>query len=161
MIVNVQGTITTALPRRSGVSQTGNAWAVQEFVVSDANNNIVCFEAFGEENIQRFALQQPININCVLNCREYNGKYYTSLRYLPPKAQEQQPTQQVARQFHQQVQQPIQQQGYAQPMQQVQTQYTQHVAPAQPMMQQPMQQVASQRFENKAQEYVDANPLPF
>jgi hypothetical protein len=161
MIVNVQGTITTALPKRSGVSQTGNAWAVQEFVVTDANNNIVCFEAFGEENIQRFALQRPININCVLNCREYNGKYYTSLRYLSPRTQEQQPTQQVAPQFHQQVQQPVQQQGFAQPMQQAQPQYAQRVAPAQPMMQQPMQQVASQRFENKAQEYVDANPLPF
>lgn len=140
MIVNVQGTITTALPKRSGVSQTGNAWAVQEFVVTDANNNIICFEAFGEENIQRFALQQPININCVLNCREYNGKYYTSLRYLPPRTQEQQPVQQVAQPFQQQVQQPIQQQGFAQPMQQVQPQYAQHVATAQPMMQQPMQQ---------------------
>ena len=149
MIVNVQGTITKALQKRSGVSQTGNAWAVQEFVVIDADNNIVCFEAFGEENIQRFALQQPININCVLNCREYNGKYYTSLRYLPPKTQEQQPTQQVVQPFQQQVQQPMQPQGFAQhmqpqgfaqPMQQVQPQYTQHVAPAQPVMQQPMQQ---------------------
>lgn len=140
MIVNVQGTITTALPKRSGVSQTGNAWAVQEFVVADANNNIVCFEAFGEENIQRFALQQPININCVLNSREYNGKYYTSLRYLPPKAQEQQPVQQVAQSFQHQAQQTIQQQSFAQPMQQAQPQYAQRVAPAQPMMQQPMQQ---------------------
>ena len=107
MIVKIQGTITSALQKRSGVSQMGNAWAIQEFVVTDAQNNSLCFEVFGEENIQKFSINQQVNVDCILNSREYNGRYYTSLRYLAPKVDANQ----------QSVQQPVQQ-----PVQPMQTQ---------------------------------------
>ena len=120
MIVKIQGTITSALQKRSGVSQMGNAWAIQEFVVTDAQNNSLCFEVFGEENIQKFSINQQVNVDCILNSREYNGRYYTSLRYLAPKVDaNQMSVQQPMRQQVQGVpQQTTQiQQGYSQPMQ--------------------------------------------
>lgn len=117
MIVKIQGTITSALQKRSGVSQMGNAWAIQEFVVTDAQNNSLCFEVFGEENIQKFAINQQVNVDCILNSREYNGRYYTSLRYLAPKVDA---NQQSVQQPVQHPVQPMQQtvvQPYQQPMQ--------------------------------------------
>lgn len=117
MIVKIQGTITSALQKRSGVSQMGNAWAIQEFVVTDAQNNSLCFEVFGEENIQKFSINQQVNVDCILNSREYNGRYYTSLRYLAPKVDS---NQQSVQQPVQQPMQPMQQtvvQPYQQPMQ--------------------------------------------
>lgn len=113
MIVKIQGTITSALQKRSGVSQMGNAWAIQEFVVTDAQNNSLCFEVFGEENIQKFSINQQVNVDCILNSREYNGRYYTSLRYLAPKLDaNQQSVQQPVQPMQQTVVQP-----YQQPMQ--------------------------------------------
>jgi hypothetical protein len=138
MLVNLQGTITAVGQKRSGVSaSTGNAWATQEFVVTDANNQNVCFEVFGEENICKFSAQQQINITCSLSSREYNGRYYTSLRYVVPQTQQnasqpiQQPSQsphQAPQQFQQAPQQYAQQPTYAQPMQAPQPQFNQSVA---------------------------------
>lgn len=83
MIVKISGTITSALQKRSGVSQTGNSWAVQEFVMTTNENETICFEAFGEENIAKFGIGVKCSLNCAINCREWNGKYFTSLRYIP------------------------------------------------------------------------------
>jgi hypothetical protein len=140
MLVNVQGTITAVGQKRSGVSaSTGNAWATQEFVITDASNQMLHFEVFGEEHISKFCLQQPINITCSLSSREYNGRYYHSLRYVVPQAQQnglspmQQPSpapQQAPQQFQQAPQQYAQQPTYAQPVQAPQPQFNQPVAPA-------------------------------
>lgn len=141
MLVNLQGTITAVGQKRSGVSaSTGNAWATQEFVITDASNQMLHFEVFGEEHISKFCLQQPINITCSLSSREYNGRYYHSLRYVAPQAQQnapqqmQQPTtapQQAPQAFQQPTQQYAQQQPtYAQPVQAPQPQFNQSVAPA-------------------------------
>lgn len=138
MLVNLQGTITAVGQKRSGVSaSTGNAWATQEFVITDASNQMLHFEVFGEEHISKFCLQQPINITCALSSREYNGRYYHSLRYVAPQAQQnapqpmQQPApapQQAPQQFQQAPQQYAPQQpAYVQPMPQAQPQYAQPV----------------------------------
>lgn len=142
MLVNLQGTITAVGQKRSGVSaSTGNAWATQEFVITDASNQMLHFEVFGEEHISKFCLQQPINITCALSSREYNGRYYHSLRYVAPQAQQnapqpmQQPApapQQAPQQAHQQFQPAPQQYApqqpaYTQPMPQAQPQYAQPV----------------------------------
>lgn len=139
MLVNVQGTITSLGQKRSGVSaSTGNAWAVQEFVITDSNNQTLHFEVFGEEHISKFCLQQPINITCSISSREYNGRYYhNTLRYVAPQSQQnasqpmQQPTtapQQAPQQFQQAPQQYAPQQpAYAQPVQAPQPQFNQPV----------------------------------
>lgn len=115
MIIKVEGTITQALQPRQGVAQSGNAWYTQEFVVTDAREKKICFEVFGEEHSKRFAIGQQVSIDCVLESREWNGKFFTSVRYLAPKAdavqqpQVAQPTPQT-----QMPQQPQQQLNYAQ-----------------------------------------------
>lgn len=135
MLVNLQGTITAVGQKRSGVSaSTGNPWAAQEFVITDASNQMLHFEVFGEEHISKFCVQQPINITCSLSSREYNGRYYHSLRYVAPQAQQNapQPMQQPAP-APQQAPQPAPQQyapqqpAYTQPMPQAQPQYAQPV----------------------------------
>ena len=140
MLVNVQGTITAVGQKRSGVSaSTGNAWAAQEFVITDASNQMLHFEVFGEEHISKFCLQQPINITCSISSRAYNGRYYhNTLRYVAPQAQQntpqpmQQPApapQQAPQQFQQPTQQYAQQQpSYAQPVQAPQPQFAQPAA---------------------------------
>lgn len=140
MLVNLQGTITAVGQKRSGVSaSTGNAWATQEFVITDTSNQMLHFEVFGEEHISKFCLQQPINITCALSSREYNGRYYHSLRYVAPQAQNapqpmQQPApapQQAPQPFQQAPQQYAPQQtAYTQPMQAPQPQFAQPVAPS-------------------------------
>lgn len=138
MLVNVQGTITALGQKRSGVSaSTGNAWAVQEFVIVDANNKTLHFEVFGEEHINKFSINQPINITCSIDSREYNGRYYhNTLRYVVPQAQQNapqqapqpmQPQMQTPQQFQQPTQQYVQQPTYVQPVQTPQPQFDQPV----------------------------------
>ena len=141
MLVNLQGTITAVGQKRSGVSaSTGNPWAAQEFVITDASNQMLHFEVFGEEHISKFCVQQPINITCSLSSREYNGRYYHSLRYVAPQAQQnapqpmqqpapapQQAPQQAPQAFQQAPQQYVQQPTYSQPVQAPQPQFNQPI----------------------------------
>lgn len=97
--MRVQGTIIAALQKRSGVSQSsGNAWALQEFVIGRENNRHMVFEVFGEENIAKFQLGQQVDIEVYIDAREYNGRWYNSIRYMAPKtdAQPTASTQQIA-----------------------------------------------------------------
>lgn len=96
MLTKIKGNITAMGHKRSGVSQSGNAWTVQEFVITDERNDIACFEVFGEENIAKFTLGQAIEVSCSINCREWNGKYFTTLRYYAPKEEQVAPQSQVA-----------------------------------------------------------------
>lgn len=96
MLTKIKGNITAMGQKRSGVSQAGNAWTVQEFVITDERNDIACFEVFGEENIAKFTLGQAIEVSCSINCREWNGKYFTTLRYYAPKEEQVAPQSQVA-----------------------------------------------------------------
>lgn len=84
--MRVQGTIIAAMQKRSGVSQSsGNAWALQEFVLGRENNRHMVFEVFGEENIAKFQLGQQVDIEVYIDAREYNGRWYNSIRYMAPK----------------------------------------------------------------------------
>lgn len=108
MIVEIQGTFLKALEKKSGVSQSsGNTWSSQEFVITE-NNKPIVFEIFGEEQIQQFIAShqvgQPVSVKCAINCREWSGRYFTSLRYMQPQQQ----TQAVQ-------QAPVQQQAVTQP----------------------------------------------
>lgn len=102
--MRVQGTIIAALQKRSGVSQSsGNAWALQEFVIGRENNRHMVFEVFGEENIAKFQLGQQVDIEVYIDAREYNGRWYNSIRYMAPKtdAQPTANTQPIAQQIPQ------------------------------------------------------------
>lgn len=125
----LKGTLLKALEKKSGISSTGNAWASQEFVITDNGErpNLAVFEVFGEENINAFVSSHKIGdiveADCAINTREWNNRYYTSLRYLPPRqeAAPQPVYQQSAQQQMAQQQQTAYAQGYARPYPQQQT----------------------------------------
>ena len=85
MIVKVKGTMSAVGQKKSGVSQAGNQWASQEFVVKDERENVVCMNVFGEEHIKKFAVGQNIEADAILSAREWNGRYFNSLSYYAPK----------------------------------------------------------------------------
>lgn len=86
MELSVQGTITKILKPENGVSKKGNAWTKQLFLLDTGEdyNNLICFEIFKEEKVQKFNQYNKVGDNVVvefnINCNEYNGKFYTSLQ---------------------------------------------------------------------------------
>lgn len=56
--MEIQGKVTNILPMRSGVSARGE-WKSQEFVITTEEQypKMVCFQVFGEDKINSFALQ--------------------------------------------------------------------------------------------------------
>lgn len=110
MIIEIQGVLVKALEKKSGVSQSsGNTWSSQEFVITE-NNKPIVFEVFGEEQIQQFIAShqvgQSVSVKCSINCREWAGRYFTSLRYVQPQQQQTQTVQQAPVQQQTVVQQP-------------------------------------------------------
>lgn len=81
--MEVKGKIIVVLPEVSGTSQTGKAWKKREYVLEtqDSFPRKIHFDFFGER-----ADQYPLNLgdDIVLSfdieSREYNGRWYTSIR---------------------------------------------------------------------------------
>ena len=84
--MEVTGVITKILDIESGVSKkTGKEWKTQSFIIdnNEQYNNIFCFDLFGDEKIENFNKYNKVGSNVKVDfnvvCREYEGKYYTSL----------------------------------------------------------------------------------
>ena len=81
--MEVVGKIILKLPLQSGVSQAGNNWKKQESVLEteDSYPKKVHFDFFGDK-----ADQFPLNVgdrvrlSFDIESREYNGRWYTSIR---------------------------------------------------------------------------------
>ena len=78
------GKIIAALPERSGVSSRGE-WKVQEFVLETLDAQYprkMVFDVFGADRLQRFNIQvgQTVNVAFDIDAREYNGRWYNSIR---------------------------------------------------------------------------------
>ena len=81
--MEVVGKIILKLPLQSGVSQAGNNWKKQEYVLEteDSYPKKVHFDFFGDK-----ADQFPVNVgdrvrlSFDIESREYNGRWYTSIR---------------------------------------------------------------------------------
>lgn len=83
MKVTVNGKITAVLPKRAGVSKAGKDWATQDYVLlPDGEEDVVCFNVFGEENIANYNLQvgTQVSVTLIVKSREYNGKYYPEIK---------------------------------------------------------------------------------
>lgn len=83
--MDIVGKIIQVLPMQQGTSQrTGNPWSLQSYVLETIESypKKVCFEVFGEDRIKA----NPCNIDDVvtvsfdLESREFNGRWYTSVR---------------------------------------------------------------------------------
>ena len=81
--MEVVGKIILKLPLQSGVSQAGNNWKKQEYVLEteDSYPKKVHFDFFGDKADQ-FPLHvgDRIRLSFDIESREYNGRWYTSIR---------------------------------------------------------------------------------
>lgn len=153
----VTGTIVQALPIQSGVSQRGNQWMRQSFIIEHEHGQYPRRMVFDirDQKIQELSLQVGENVTLHLNidCREYpenSGKFFNSIEAWK------------ADRVGQQMQQGYQPQGYQQPVYQQQPMqggYPQQ----QPMMQQPLQQQPMQGGyqQQPMQQQMPQQPAPF
>ena len=81
--MEIKGRIIQKLDLQSGTSKAGNAWTKQEYVLETIENfpKKVHFDFFGERANQ-FPLEvgDTINLSFDIESREWNGKWFTSIR---------------------------------------------------------------------------------
>lgn len=81
--MEVIGKIILALPEMSGTSRNGNAWKKREYVLETQETypRKIHFDFFGERADQ-FPLNvgDTIKLSFDIESREYNGRWYTSIR---------------------------------------------------------------------------------
>lgn len=83
--MDATGKIIAILPANSGVSQrTGNVWCTQTFVLETIEQypKKIPFEVFGEDRIKQFNIQmgETLTISFDIDGREYNGRWYPSVK---------------------------------------------------------------------------------
>ena len=83
--MEIVGTIIQILPRQAGVSKQGNPWEVQPFVLETHdpyNPRKVYIEIFGSNRIKDNPLDidHVVTVSYDLESREFNGRWYTSVR---------------------------------------------------------------------------------
>lgn len=81
MEMKVTGEITKIMEAVEG----GN-WIKQNFIIDTGEeyNNILCFEVFGEEKVERLnqynKVGDKVEISFNIRCNEHNGRYFTNLQ---------------------------------------------------------------------------------
>ncbi|MBQ5379314.1 MAG: DUF3127 domain-containing protein [Paludibacteraceae bacterium] len=82
--MEVVGKIIQVLPAQEGVGRNGNPWKVQPYVLEtlDQYPRKVHFEVFGEERIKQNPcdIDQLVTVSFDIESREFNGRWYTSIR---------------------------------------------------------------------------------
>ena len=82
--MEIQGKVIQILPQQTGVSKTGNPWAVQPFVIETLEQypKKVHIELFGADRINNnpFAVDEIVKVQFDIESREFNGRWYTSVR---------------------------------------------------------------------------------
>lgn len=83
--MEIIGKAIAALPVKSGVSQrTGEQWQSREYVIETQEQypKKICFEVFGTDKLQEFNIRNNdlVKVHFDITAREYNGKWYNSVR---------------------------------------------------------------------------------
>ena len=83
--MEIVGKIIQVLPLQEGVGKnTGNPWKVQSYVLETQEQypRKVCFEIFGEDRIKNnmCQLDDIVTVSFDIESREFNGRWYTSIR---------------------------------------------------------------------------------
>ena len=81
--MEITGKITHAFPEVSGTSKAGNTWKKREYVLETQETypRKVFFDFFGERADQYpLTVGQMVKLSFDIESREYNGKWYTSIR---------------------------------------------------------------------------------
>lgn len=79
------GKIIAILQLKSGVSKaTGNEWKAQEYVIEshDQYPKKMCFEVFGADKIDQFAIQmgEELNVSFDIDARQWQDRWFNSVR---------------------------------------------------------------------------------
>jgi hypothetical protein len=82
--MEVVGKIIQVLPIQEGVGRNGNPWKLQGYVLEtlDQYPRKVHFEVFGEDRIKMNPcdVDQLVTVSFDIESREFNGRWYTSIR---------------------------------------------------------------------------------
>lgn len=82
--MEIVGKIIAVLPEQSGIAKNGNPWKVQAYVLETTEQypRKVHFEIFGEDRIKQnpCAIDQVVTVSFDIESREFNGRWYTSIR---------------------------------------------------------------------------------
>ena len=82
--MEVVGKIIQVLPTQEGVGRNGNPWKLQGYVLEtlDQYPRKVHFEVFGEDRIKMNPcdVDQLVTVSFDIESREFNGRWYTSIR---------------------------------------------------------------------------------
>lgn len=83
--MEITGKAIAALPVKSGVSKkTGEQWQSREYVIETQEQfpKKMCFEVFGTDKLKEFNIRNNdlIKVHFDITAREYNGKWYNSIR---------------------------------------------------------------------------------
>lgn len=83
--MEIVGKAIAALPVKSGVSQrTGEQWQSREYVIEtqEQYQKRICFEVFGTDKLKEFNIRNNdlIKVHFDITAREYNGKWYNTIR---------------------------------------------------------------------------------
>ena len=150
MDIIISGIISQALPVQSGVSQrSGQPWAKGAYVIQHEQGQYpkyLCFEVFGQDNLNNFNLQVGEQVTIHLNADSHANpknpaQWFNEIRCWKVERG------QMMQQQGMPMQQGYQQSMYQQPMQQgYQPQQGYQQMPQQAPVQQPMQQVAPTPF---------------
>ena len=81
--MEITGKIILALPEMTGTSRAGNQWKKREYVLETQESfpKKVHFDFFGDKADQYpLTVGQEIKLSFDIESREYNGRWYTSIR---------------------------------------------------------------------------------
>ena len=82
--MELSGKVIAVLEPRGGVSKTGNAWKVQEYVIEthDQYPRKMGFDVFGEEKINQFNIQlgEELTVSFDIDARDWQGRWFNSIR---------------------------------------------------------------------------------
>lgn len=81
--MEIKGKIIVALPEMTGTSKAGNPWKKREYVLETQETypKKVHFDFFGERADQfPLAVGDVITLSFDIESREFNGRWYTSIR---------------------------------------------------------------------------------
>lgn len=110
----LEGKVIKCLGIKEGTSQAGKEWKLASYLIDTTTNEQyprqVVVEVFGEDRIKELSLipDEQVKLNVEAESREFNGKWYTSVRAWG-RAEEsaEQPVQQVQPQAQPVVEQPV------------------------------------------------------
>lgn len=83
--MEVTGTIIYDLKEQTGTSKAGNPWKKHEYVLEVPNENFsprrIHFDFFGDKADQYpLSVGQTVTLSFDIESREYNGRWFTSIR---------------------------------------------------------------------------------